>query len=154
MLFKLVQFTTLLGFSFIISQPIFYLLAFSKVQKQMDGPLYVELRQLVDRHLAVSLRIVYYGALISSILLVVISATGSSGFEFVSSAIALAALIIDMYFLLSGSIPINKVIGSWSATQYPADWASYRSKWFSHFGKRQVADFIAFLSLLAAAVFL
>lgn len=153
MIFSFIQFITLVGFSFIISQPVFYLLAFTKVQQQMRASSYIELRNLIDRNLAGIMRVIYYGTLVATFLLVIISIFYYEGFRLVSSLIAFCALLTDMYFLISGNLPVNKVIGSWTSEHYPADWASYRTRWFYYFRRRQLADFIAFFSLLAAAIF-
>lgn len=72
---------------------------------------------------------------------------------FISSVIAWILLIVDILITLKGSMPINNKINSWSTENYPADWEMCRTKWLTLFHKRQIANIIGFLSLLAGAVF-
>ena len=153
MFVKLVQLVDLLAYAFVASQAFFYLLAMSKAQKNLGPSSYTELRNLLDKNLQISLRIVYYSALGASLLWLVLSVMNLSLLHQVTSAIAMVALLVDMLFLFKGDIPINKIISGWTPDNYPADWESYRRKWFGFYHRRQVADIIGFVSLLVGAVF-
>jgi hypothetical protein len=50
-------------------------------------------------------------------------------------------------------MPINTMINSWTADQFPADWATYRTRWMNIFQYRQIANITGFISLLMGAVF-
>ena len=65
----------------------------------------------------------------------------------------LCAFIIDILLTVKGNMPINNMINTWTEDHYPADWKTYRAKWLSIFGKRQIANIIGFLCLLMAVVF-
>lgn len=153
MLLSIIQFINLIALAFVVSQPAFYLLAFSQVQRELQGAAYVALRKSIDRNLQISLRVVYYGALASSIFLVALTIQQMSSLLFITSLISLICLLTDMFFMLTGNQPVNKVIKSWSLENFPDDWQSYRDKWLHYFHRRQIADFIGFSSLLVGAVF-
>jgi hypothetical protein len=55
--------------------------------------------------------------------------------------------------MLRENVPINSVVDGWSRTNYPADWESYREKWFAIYGYREVVLSIGFGSLLIGATF-
>jgi len=153
LIFKIIQFLNLLAYGFVASQPIFYLLAMSKTQKSMRPASYTELRNLLDNNLQVTLRIVYYSTLITSLTWFIFTLKYASGFLLLSSTIALVSFLIDMVLLLSGDMPINKIIQTWSPETYPTDWETYRNKWFFYYHRRQLVDLIGFTSLLAGACF-
>jgi len=150
---KITLFTTLLLYAFVISQSFFYILAMSRVTKSMQAVTYIESRQLLDKNLQSSLSLVYYLALASSIALTAFCVINPSGILFVCSVVSLVSLIIDVVLTLRGNVPLNKIINTWTASNYPADWKVYRSKWFFVYNLRQVANIIGFISLLAGLIF-
>ena len=150
---KINLFITLLLYAFVISQSFFYILAMSNVLKNIQPATYIESRKLLDKNLRASLPVVYYLALIASIALTAFCLVNPSGLLFICSVIALAALLADAVLTMKGNKPINKTINTWSASDYPANWKEYRSKWFIVYNMRQVANIIGFVSLLAGLVF-
>jgi hypothetical protein len=150
---KILVLLNLVGFAFIVSQSLFYLLALTNAQKSLQAPAYIELRKLLDKNLQVTLKIVYYITLLTTLLLTVITFSTSLSLLFITSAIALLALFTDVYFALRGDIPINNLINQWNANNYPRHWQLIRRKWFYFFHIRQVAGIIGFSSLLVGAVF-
>ena len=119
----------------------------------MQAVAYIETRKLIDAELRGSLSLVYYLALATSLLLTAFSVVNPNGVLFISSFIALVALVIDIAVALKGNIPINKVINNWTTDKYPADWQQVRNKWFSLYHVRQAVNIIGFISLLAGLVF-
>jgi uncharacterized membrane protein len=150
---KITLFITLMLYAVVISQSFFYILAMSNVTKSMQPATYIESRKLLDQHLRSSLTTVYYLALASSVLLVSFCVINPSGFLFICSVVALVSLIIDVAFTLKGNVPLNKIINTWTASNYPANWKEYRSKWLSIYSIRQVTNIIGFVSLLAGLIF-
>ena len=71
----------------------------------------------------------------------------------ITSVLAILALLIDIFFLLIGNQPINKVFQSWDPENYPENWKEMRHLWFKYYKKRQIAALTGFFILLAAAVF-
>jgi uncharacterized membrane protein len=153
MLIKITLFITLLTYAFIVGQSFFYILALSNASKKMQASSYIETRKLIDAELQSRLSLVYYAALAASILLTAFSIVNPNGILFISSVIALIALVIDIAIALKGNIPINKTINSWSSSNYPANWQQFRSKWFSIYHIRQAVNIAGFISLLGGLVF-
>jgi uncharacterized membrane protein len=150
---KITLFTTLMLYAVVISQSFFYLLAMSNVTKSMQPATYIESRQLLDRSLQHNLRIVYYLTLASSVLLVAFCVTNPSGLLFICAMIALVSLVADIALTLKGNVPLNKVINTWTTSDYPSNWQEYRSKWLSIYSLRQAANIIGFVSLLTGLIF-
>ncbi|HEY0679540.1 MAG TPA: hypothetical protein VGD17_14750 [Chitinophagaceae bacterium] len=152
MLLKTFMLINLLGFSFIVSQAFFYLLALGNAQKNLQAPAYVELRNLIDRNLMTKFRIVYYVTLVSSITVALLTIHEPAGLLFITSAIACVALWVDVFVMFRGNIPLNKIIQTWTPDNYPGNWKDYRNRWFKYYEQRQVACIIAFLSLLTGII--
>jgi hypothetical protein len=151
---NIIRFINLLAFGFVVSQPFFYLLAMTRVQKNMRAASYIELRNLLHKNLNVTLRIVYSTALVTSVAWCGYTMIVHLRLQFISAAIALVALLIDVFYLFKGDMPVNKIIQTWTPENYPDDWETYRAKWLSVYRIRQVADIIGFISLLAGETFL
>jgi uncharacterized membrane protein len=150
---KITLFITLLLYSVIISQSFFYILAMSRVTKKMQAATYIESRQLLDKVMQNSLRSAYYLTLMASIALTAFCVINPTGLLFICSIIALFSLIIDITLSLKGNVPLNKIINTWTTTNYPRNWKRYRSKWFAVYTVRQVANITGFVSLLAGLIF-
>lgn len=150
---KITLFITLLLYAAVISQSFFYMLAMSNVMKNMQATSYIEARHLLDKNLRKSLAGVYYSALIASIALTAFSVTNPSGLLFISSIIALVALITDMVLTVKGNIPLNNIINSWTASSYPENWNQYRNKWFTFYNIRQAVNLTGFIILVAGMIF-
>ena len=153
MLIKITLFITLVTYAFIVAQSFFYILALSNATKKMGPSAYIETRKLIDEELQTKLSLVYYMALAFSILLTAFSVVNPNGILFTSSVIALVALVIDIAIALKGNIPLNRTINTWSANRYPDNWQQVRSKWFSLYHVRQVANIAGFVCLLGGLVF-
>ena len=150
---KIALFITLLMYALVISQSFFYILAMSSTMKKMQAGTYIETRNLLTRRLEIPLRWIYYMAMAFSLLLTSFCVVNPSGVLFISSMIALLALVADALLAVKGNIPINKAIESWSQTSYPSDWQNYRNKWLSRYRVRQALNIAGFISLLAGWVF-
>ncbi|MEI9809910.1 MAG: hypothetical protein WDO16_19710 [Bacteroidota bacterium] len=150
---KITLFTTLMLYTLVISQSFFYILAMSNVMKNMQPATYIESRHLLDKNLQHSLRIVYYLALASSVLLVSFCVTNPSGLLFICALIALVSLLADILLTLKGNQPLNRIINTWTKSDYPDNWKEYRSKWLSIYNIRQIANIIGFVSLLTGLIF-
>jgi hypothetical protein len=114
---------------------------------------YIESRQLLDKNLQVTLRLIYYLTLVASIALTSFCVINPTGILFICSLISLHLLVIDIVLSLKGNGPLNKIINSWTASEYPDNWKEYRSKWFAIYNIRQAANITGFISLLAGLIF-
>lgn len=150
---NIIIFITLLAYSLVVSQSFSYIIALTDTQKNMQAASYIELRKLLDKNFRKKYRFVIYISLLSSVALTVLTSMNTSSMLFIGSAIALLALILDIILALKGNMPINNMINTWTEENYPSDWKLYRAKWLSVFEKRQIANIIGFLSLLAGTLF-
>lgn len=153
MYLKLLLFVNLVGFALIASQPLFYLLALSDSQKKLAAPAYIELRKLLDKTLKLRLKLLYYGTLLTAVLVTWFAVAASAPLQIVTASIALIALIVDIIIAIKRNVPINKIINNWDAAKYPRHWQLIRRKWFYFYTIRQVVGIIGFLSVLVGLVF-
>ena len=144
---------TLLAYAVVVSQSFMYMLSLKQVQCSLDVISFTEIRKLTDNAMRASFKYVIYAALLANVLLVLTTAGTPGSLYFISAAIGLLALVIDVLLTVKGSLPINDVINTWSADHYPANWAYFRDKWFTIFQYRQMANIAGFLSLLLGAIF-
>jgi hypothetical protein len=150
---KVLLFINLLGYAFIASQAFFYLLAMAGAQKNLKAPAYVELRNLLDTRLSVTLRIVYYTVLLTSILLCVLTFRNTANLLFITSVIACIALWVDVFIMMKGNMPLNRLMHSWTPENYPDNWHERRAEWLRYYRLRQVAAITGFISLITGTVF-
>lgn len=153
MLTKILSFTTIIAFSFIVSQSLMYILALKNVQSNLDFNSYTEFRKLIDTSMRANFKYAIYIALLCNLALVISTAKNPGSLIFITSAIALVGLIIDILITVKGNLPINDIINNWSPQNQPVNWTEYRSKWFELFQYRQIANITAYLSLLVGGIF-
>jgi hypothetical protein len=151
---KILLLLNLLLSSIIVGQAYMYIIALTDVQKNLDAPAYIRLRQLIDRNFMAKYKYVIYASMISTPLLcILIGSESPTGLLFICSLIALVAFIIDLILTVKGNLPINKMINGWSVDNYPGDWDKHREKWLRIYSYRQTVNFIGFISLLIGAIF-
>jgi len=153
MTIKIILFFTLLAYSIVVSQSFMYILSLKQVQLNLDGSNYTEFRKLIDTAMRANFKYVIYAALLANLLLVIATLKNPGSMLFITAAIALLALIADIMLTIKGSLPVNDIINTWSADNYPANWMDYRTKWLHIFQYRQLANITGFVSLLAGTIF-
>jgi hypothetical protein len=151
---KIFLLLNLLFSSIIVGQAYMYIIALTDVQKNLDGPAYIRLRQLIDRNFMAKYKYVIYASMVSAPLLcILVASEDPTGLLFACSLIALIAFIIDLILTVKGNLPINKMINGWPVDNYPSDWERYREKWLRIYSYRQTVNIIGFISLLIGAIF-
>ncbi|HMK03988.1 MAG TPA: hypothetical protein VK489_07355 [Ferruginibacter sp.] len=150
---KILLLLTLVAYSIIVGQSYMYIIVLKNVQNSMQAGSYIELRKLLDAGFMANFKWVIYAALLTNLLLVISTIKDPGSLLFITAAIAFVALVADTLFAVKGNVPINSLINGWSADNYPADWATYRTKWLNIFRYRQIANISGFISLLIGAVF-
>jgi hypothetical protein len=150
---KIILLLTLLAYSIIVSQSFMYILALKDVQLNLDANSYTDLRKLIDLNMRSNFKYVIYVALLANLALALSTIKNPGGLLFITTTIAFVALVVDTLLTVKGNLPINDVINSWSSNSYPTNWVEYRTKWFSIFQYRQIANITGFISLLIGAVF-
>lgn len=150
---KIIFAITLLAHAIIASQAFVYILSLKEVQLNLGANAYTEIRKLIDISMRASFKYVIYAALLANVLLVIATVKTPTSLVFITATIALLALVAEILLTLKGNLPINDVINTWSADNVPANWTSFRDKWFTIFQYRQIASITGFISLLIGAVF-
>lgn len=150
---RIIFFSTLLVYSFIVSQSFMYILSLKNVQLKLEANAYIEFRKLIDASMRSNFKYVIYAALLTNLLLVISTIKNPGSLLFITATIAFVALITDTLLTVKGNLPVNDIINTWSADNYPANWADYRTKWLNIFQYRQIANITGFVSLLVGAVF-
>ncbi len=150
---KIIFLITLLSYSIIASQPFMYMLALKHTQLNLGVNSYIEVRKLIDTAMRSNFKYVLYIAALANLLLLLVNIKNPGGIVFITASIAFIALVADILLTVKGSLPINDVINTWSAGNYPANWATYRDHWFRIFQYRQLAAVTGFVSLLIGVVF-
>ncbi|NOT77152.1 MAG: hypothetical protein HOP08_19685 [Cyclobacteriaceae bacterium] len=150
---KIILFFALLMYSIIVSQSFMYILALKNAQLGLDINSYIEVRKLIDASMRSNFKYIIYGALISNLLLVIFTFKNPGSLLFITACIGFIALVADTLLTVKGSLPINDIINTWSADQYPSNWADVRAKWFNVYQYRQIANIVGFVSLMTGVVF-
>jgi hypothetical protein len=153
MILKLLLLTQVCLLIVISSQAIFYWLVMTRVQQGQSAAAYLETRKLIDKNISRPLRITYYAALMTSIILLKLSFDYLSGLLFFAVLISSIALIADMIIAMKVNIPINKQINSWTKEDIPSNWEQIRARWLITYRYRQAFSIIGLLSLLLAILF-
>lgn len=150
---KIILLITIVAYAMLVSQSFMYILALKNVQLNLEANSYIELRKLIDVNMNRNFKYVMYIAFLANLLCVISNFKNVGSLLFITSTIALVAIIADILIAVKGNIPINNIIDTWSFDDYPADWRDYRTKWLSFFQLRQVANITGFISLCIGAVF-
>lgn len=150
---RLAVLLNLVAYSVVASQPLAYLVFLRRAQEALSAPAYVELRQGINPVMLKRLPAIYLGALLTALLVLALAIREGAAIVVASTAVALVCLLVDVVLMTRASVPINGAMDRWSATDYPADWQTYRARWFAVFAYRQVVLLAGFLGLLAGAAF-
>ncbi len=150
---RLAILTNLLAYATVVSQPLFYLVALTSVQRALSGSAFVELRQRINAVMDRRIPVIYLTTLVTTLVLLALSWRASTWTVLVTTIVALVCLVADAVLMVRKNVPINGAMARWSTTDHPADWDVYRSKWFAIFGYRQIVLVVGYVSLLFGAVF-
>ena len=150
---KLVVFLYLLAYSFLVSQSFSYIISLTHVQKNLSVLSYIEFRQLTDKNFRAKFKWVFYAVLVVGPVAIWFTAGEPGGLLLTTVVLSYTLFGVDTIIMLKGNMPVNNAINTWSAENYPADWASQRNKWLYFFRLRQIMNIIGFLGLLIGVVF-
>jgi hypothetical protein len=150
---KIILLFTILPYSIIVAQSFMYIIALKNVQNGMNVRSYIELRKLLDASFRANYKYAVYAALVTSLILVLVNIQSPGSVLFISATIAFIALIADVMLMMKGNMPINNLINTWTADNYPANWSDYRKKWLRIFFYREIVTITGFISLVTGAVF-
>jgi uncharacterized membrane protein len=150
---KILLLLNLFVYAVVVGQSFLYIVALRNVQESMEAPAYIELRKLLDRNFLQKFKPVMYLSLLLNLVSVISFLFQTSFILQTGAVIAFVAIVADALLASKGNMPINKIINTWTAESYPANWKDYRSKWMYWYSLRQIANISGFLALLIAAVF-
>ena len=141
-------FASVVAFGLVASQHAFYAVGLGETQRRLGASAYVELRNAIDDVLRRTLPRVYVGALVFTVLPVVLATGAARGFAIV----ALAALCAEAWLMLKRSVPLNDRMQTWTPDAVPADWQETRAAWLAVFRRRQIVVAIGFVATLLGAL--
>ena len=150
---RIATLANLITYSIVVSQPLAYLVFLERAQMGLSPTAYIELRQRINPVMARRVGMIYVSTLLTLSLLLGLSLREGASLSVATSIVGLTCLLIDVFFMVRENLPINGVVDQWSATNYPADWEDYRTKWFAVFAYREAALLVGFVSTLIGAVF-
>jgi hypothetical protein len=150
---RIAMVANLIAYSIVASQPLFYLVALGSAQRALSAAAYIELRQRINAVMTKRVSAIYVSTLATLLLVLALSLWVRNWISLAAATVALLCLLVDVFFMLRENVPINGVIDQWSTTDHPADWESYRTKWFDIFAYRQVLLLVGFFALLVGAVY-
>lgn len=150
---KLIVFLYLLAYSFLVSQSFSYIISLTHVQKNLSVLSYIEFRKLTDKNFRSKFKWVFYTVLAVGPVAIWLTANEPVGLLFTTVLLSYILFWAETIIMLKGNMPINNAINTWSAENYPADWASQRDQWLYFFRLRQIVNITGFLGLLIGVVF-
>ena len=128
------------------SQGIFYLLGIAEAMKGISVETFANYRKAVDLVIADRLRILYYAALATGLVVLFLSRGNIGGKVFICSGMATLLILVDVVLALKVNIPINETFNAYpNAT---ADWKTLQVQWLNFATLRGVCSFGALISLL------
>ena len=150
LMLSLLSCLSLLLFTVVVSQPLFYWMALGRATRGLSCGAYVELRQQINAAIVKRLIGSYVVTLIA---LLALAGTAWAGgrLSIVGGAIGAAfALIVDLALAAKLNIPINKRMDGWQLDAVPSDWESQRNAWDAALGVRRVVLLMGFVGLVVA----
>jgi hypothetical protein len=150
---KTIRLLHLISYMFVTSQALFYLFILSDALKAVSLESYFEQRKVIDSLMITRFKVMYYSCLALSIAAVIVSARQPASLFFISSAIALMLLSIDLVVTVKGSLPLNALSHSYGATTENINWENVRMQWLDYMKYRGIATTLGMVSLLAGLVF-
>lgn len=142
---------TLLLYTLVMSQPLFFAFALGRVSLALTGPAYAELRQRINGAITRPLVVVY--ALTFVGCAAVASVALRDGAMGIASGVGLAAatLLVDLALASKGNVPLNSAMNQWDPNALPADWATTRAAWHRIFAVRQVVLSVGYVAFVTTA---
>ncbi len=150
---KIILILTIVVYSVVVSQSFMYMLSLKNTQMALGGSSYTEVRQLIDANMMSVFKYVMYAALLLSFGHAAIHARSPRSLQFITSAVAFIALVVDAILTLKGNVPLNEIINSWAPGNFPENWKEIRNQWFVIFQYRQIVNITGFISLLVGTIF-
>ncbi len=138
----------LLSYVLVTSQVLFYLFILGDSLKVVSLDTFFELRKVIDSLMIGRFKLMYYSCLALSIIVVVLATKNPHAAFFISSAVALVCLAIDLAITIKGSMPLNALMHTYSPGDKSINWDDLRTQWLDYMKYRGVFICAGMLSLL------
>ena len=142
----------LLFFLVIVSQGIFYLFSLSKALSGITINSYAEIRNSTDQVIEWRLKFVYPAALVIGIVATLFLLKTPQSLIFITTAIALLCLLVDLVIAIKFNMPINDQFHNYTAGVQEINWELLRRRWLYFLEIRGVVQVFGFLSLLVGFI--
>jgi len=149
---KIIRTLQVITYLLISSQLLFYLLVLGDALKLVSIENFMEQRKAVDSIILVRYKWLYYSSLLICIAAVIVSARKPISPFFISSAIALICLVVDVLIAVNLNIPINAQFNSYGEGTGLTDWNAIRLQWLDFIRYRGISIAIGMLSLIIGLV--
>ena len=150
---KSIRLLQALSYLLVTSQVLFYLFILSDALKAVSLASYFEQRKVIDSLMINRFKAMYYSCLGLTLLAVIVSATKPTSAFFISAALALMFLSVDLFVTTRYSLPLNALSHQYDAGAADQNWINVRDRWLSCMKYRGIAITLGMASLLAGLVF-
>ncbi|WP_276373251.1 hypothetical protein [Chryseolinea sp. H1M3-3] len=138
----------LLSYVLVTSQVLFYLFILGDSLKVVSLDTFFELRKVIDSLMIGRFKAMYYSCLALSLVVVALAAKNPATAFFISVAMALVCLAVDLAIATKGSMPLNALMHTYSPGDKSVNWDEIRVQWLDYMKYRGVFICAGMLSLL------
>jgi hypothetical protein len=142
----------LLFFIIIASQGIFYLTGISKALLGISLEGFIEQRKAIDAVISTPLRVIYYSALITGLLLTLTTIQKPTSLLFITTIISFLCLSADVYLIVTQSLPLNKIVNDFPLNSDSINFETIRVKWLTYINYRGMFAITGLLVLLSGFI--
>lgn len=139
----------LLIYLFIASQGMFYLLGINRALLNISIPAFVEQRKSIDAVIGNPLRFLYCSAVAIGLSILCYTYKRPESFIFLSVALSLICILVDMMLAIRKSIPLNKLINAYPTNH---DMETIRKEWVTWISIRGAIAIAGLFILLSGFV--
>lgn len=142
---------SLLLFSVVVSQPLFYWMALDRAAQGLSARAYVELRQQINAAIVKRLMGTYLATLLALLALLGTALSQHRLWLTLGAGGAALTLLADLTLAAKLNIPINRRMDGWNLDALPDDWAAQRDAWRAALGLRRWVLLLGFVGLAVAS---
>lgn len=142
---------TLLAYTLVMSQPLFFAFALGRASLALSGPAYAELRQRINASITKPLVVVYAITFLACLSVAALAAKEGATTTAVGVELAALTLVVDLVLAVKGNVPLNAAMDQWDPAALPPDWATKRAAWHRVFAVRQVVLCVGYVVFVLSA---
>jgi hypothetical protein len=153
-LIKSIRLLHAVSYVLISSQLLFYMLVLTQAMKIVTLENFMELRKAIDPIFAGLPRILYYIALLLSLVAVILSIQNPGSIIFITSCISFICIAADITIAMKYNVPINiQIDGYVQGDPGNTDWEMLRTQWLEFIQYRSFIGLVGVVSLITGLVF-